>query len=53
MVNRGKHKQGKKILFNLVKQRGFYSMVMAQKLNIMAYSVKLAVATKPGDDIDS
>lgn len=51
LIAQGKHKQGKKILFNLVKRRGFYPMVAAQKLNI-PYPINIALATKPEDDID-
>ncbi|WGL97837.1 murein transglycosylase [Arsenophonus sp. aPb] len=52
LIAQGKHNQGKKILFNLVKRRGFYSMVAAQKLNI-PYPINIALATKPEEDIDS
>ncbi|MFS1537595.1 MAG: hypothetical protein ACL7BU_01625 [Candidatus Phlomobacter fragariae] len=52
LIAQGKHKQGKKILFNLVKRCGFYPMVAAQKLNI-PYPINIAVAAKLEDDIDS
>ncbi|HGJ5860680.1 MAG TPA: murein transglycosylase [Arsenophonus nasoniae] len=52
LIAQGKHSQGKKILFNLVKRRGFYPMVAAQKLNI-PYPINIALATKPEEDIDS
>lgn len=51
LIAQGKPKQGKKILFNLVKRRGFYPMVAAQKLNI-PYPINIAVAAKPENDID-
>lgn len=51
LIDQGKRAEGETILRSLMKARGFYPMVAAQKLNV-AYPLFISVATKPDSSVD-